>query len=69
MRHGPRNLASEASSASVHHPLQQRLEQWDETRDGLKLTMQRNMFGMAAPIRTLMERKIVDHVCTMRRWW
>lgn len=62
MRYGPRSLAEEASAASVQHPLQQRLERWEETRDTLKLTMQRNMFGMAAPIRTLMERRIVEHV-------
>lgn len=62
MRYGPRNLAEEASSASGQHPLQHRLENWELTRDNLKLTMQRNMFGMAAPIRTLMERRIVEHV-------
>lgn len=61
MRHGQRNLATEVSSSSVQHPLQHRLESWDATRDNLKLTMQRNMFGMAAPIRTLMERRIVEH--------
>lgn len=62
MRHGQRNLATEVSSSSMQHPLQHRLENWDATRDNLKLTMQRNMFGMAAPIRTLMERRIVEHV-------
>lgn len=61
MRHGQRNLATEVSSSSVQHPLQHRLENWESTRDNLKLTMQRNMFGIAAPIRTLMERRIVDH--------
>jgi proteasome maturation protein len=42
--------------------MQNRLEKWDETRDNLKLTMQRNMYGIGAPIRTLMERKIVEYV-------
>ncbi|UZJ54372.1 hypothetical protein CBS101457_003692 [Exobasidium rhododendri] len=61
MRYGPRNLATEASSMSQQHPMQSRLEKWDETRDNLKLTMQRNMFGLGAPIRTLMERRVVEH--------
>lgn len=61
MRHGPRNLAHEHSTTS-HHPMQQRLERWDETRDNLKLTMARNMYGMGAPIRTMMERKAVAYV-------
>lgn len=42
--------------------MQQRLEQWDETRDNFKLTMARNMYGMGAPIRTMMERKAVAYV-------
>ena len=62
MRYGPRSLATEASSVSRQHPMQNRLEKWDETRDNLKLTMQRNMFGLGAPIRTLMERRVVGHV-------
>ncbi|CAO1614214.1 unnamed protein product [Sympodiomycopsis kandeliae] len=60
LRHGHRNLASE-HSASTHHPMQQRLEKWDETRDNFKMTMARNMYGMGAPIRTMMERKIVSY--------
>ena len=63
MRFGHRNIATEASSLSRQHPMQHRLEQWDETRDNLKLTMQRNMFGLAAPLRTMMERKVVGQVC------
>jgi len=67
MRYGPRNLATEASSMSRQHPMQHRLEKWDETRDNLKLTMQRNMFGLGAPIRTLMERRVVEHVSEAKR--
>ncbi|KAH8834894.1 proteasome maturation factor UMP1 [Flagelloscypha sp. PMI_526] len=36
-----------------------RLNNWEETQDNLKLTMQRNMYGMHAPMRLLMERKMV----------
>lgn len=67
MRHGPRNLATEASTSSAQHPLQHRLENWEATRDDLKLNMQRNMFGIAAPIRTLMERRVVEHVSRKRK--
>lgn len=42
--------------------MQNRLEKWDETRDNLKLTMERNLFGLGAPMRTLMERRVVEHV-------
>jgi proteasome maturation protein len=38
--------------------------QWQETQDNLKLTMQRNIYGVHAPIRLLMERKIVSRVCS-----
>lgn len=36
--------------------------QWEETQDNLKLTLQRNLYGMHAPVRLLMERKIVSSV-------
>ncbi|PWN93093.1 proteasome maturation factor UMP1 [Acaromyces ingoldii] len=61
MRFGPRSLAHETSASATQHPLQHRLEQWDETRDNLKLTTMRNIYGVGAPIRTLMERRIVGH--------
>lgn len=60
MRHGLRSLHDE-TAASAHHPLQHRLEQWDETQREWKLTMQRNTFGLGMPMRTMMERKIVSH--------
>ncbi|KOS15387.1 hypothetical protein Malapachy_2061 [Malassezia pachydermatis] len=58
MRHGLRSLHSETAAAS-YHPIQHRLEQWDDTQRQWKLTMQRNMFGMGAPMRTMMERHFV----------
>ncbi|PWN53888.1 hypothetical protein IE53DRAFT_404419 [Violaceomyces palustris] len=60
IRYGQRNLQHETSNAN-QHPIQNRLELWDETRDNLKLTMHRNVFGLGAPVRTLMERKLVSH--------
>ena len=36
--------------------------QWEETQDNLKLTMMRNLHGLHAPMRTLMERKMVTMV-------
>jgi len=56
LRHGPRSLATEVKGNAV----QQRLERWEETQDQLKLSMQRNMFGLHMPVRQLMERKIVS---------
>ncbi|SPO22953.1 related to UMP1 - proteasome maturation factor [Ustilago trichophora] len=60
MRHGPKNVLHEVSTHS-HHPVQNRLENWEATRDNLKLTMQRNIHGIGAPAHTLMERKIVSY--------
>ncbi|KZS90372.1 proteasome maturation factor UMP1, partial [Sistotremastrum niveocremeum HHB9708] len=56
LRYGPRSLASEINTVN---PLQHRLENWEETQDMMKLTLQRNLYGLHAPIRQLMERKIV----------
>ncbi|KAJ1029859.1 hypothetical protein NDA13_003098 [Ustilago tritici] len=60
MRHGLKNVLHEVSTHS-HHPVQNRLENWEATRDNLKLTMQRNIHGLGAPAHTLMERKIVSY--------
>ncbi|KAG8905837.1 hypothetical protein FRB99_008139 [Tulasnella sp. 403] len=56
LRYGQRSLASDVT---VGGGLQKRLEKWDETQDNLKLNMQRNLYGLHAPVRLLMERKIV----------
>ncbi|KAH6917148.1 proteasome maturation factor UMP1 [Coprinopsis sp. MPI-PUGE-AT-0042] len=55
--HGPRSLAAEVKEYST---LRHRLQNWEETQDNLKLTLQRNTLGMHAPMRTLMERKLVN---------
>ncbi|KAK4055441.1 hypothetical protein OIO90_003279 [Microbotryomycetes sp. JL221] len=56
LRHGPRSLAAELTPK---HPLQSRLEQWEETQENFQMTLQRNMFGLHAPVRLQMERAIV----------
>lgn len=63
MRHGLKNVLHEVSTGS-HHPVQNRLENWEATQDNIKLTMQRNVHGLGAPAHTLMERKIVSYVST-----
>ncbi|KAF7306439.1 hypothetical protein MIND_00435100 [Mycena indigotica] len=57
LQYGPRTLAAELKTESG---LKERLENWEETQDNMKLTLQRNMHGMHAPLRLLMERKIVS---------
>ena len=61
MRHGPRSMHAETSAASFH-PVQNRLEKWDETQRNWKLAVQRNTFGLGMPVRTMMERKLVAQV-------
>lgn len=36
--------------------------QWEETQDNLKLNMHRDIYGLHAPMRLMMERKIVTDV-------
>jgi len=55
-RYGLRSLAADLNGANQH---QQSLNKWEETQDNLKLNLQRNLYGMHAPMRQLMERKIV----------
>ncbi|KAJ7924468.1 proteasome maturation factor UMP1 [Mycena leptocephala] len=52
LRYGPRSIAAEIKTEGG-------LKIWEETQDNLKLTLQRNLYGMHAPMRLLMERKIV----------
>jgi len=59
LRYGPRVLSEE--TRTVGSGLRERLESYDETQDNLRLTMQRNIYGLHAPMRLLMERKIVAY--------
>ncbi|SGY77270.1 BQ5605_C005g03592 [Microbotryum silenes-dioicae] len=59
LRHGVRSLAADVAPA---HPLQARLENWDDHREMLQLTLQRQMFGLHMPVRQMMERSLVKQV-------
>ncbi|KAF9454941.1 proteasome maturation factor UMP1 [Macrolepiota fuliginosa MF-IS2] len=61
LTYGPRNLAAEVKSTGG---IKDRLENWEETQDMTKLTALRNIYGMHAPMRLLMERKIVNSLPT-----
>ncbi|KAK0506522.1 proteasome maturation factor UMP1-domain-containing protein [Armillaria luteobubalina] len=56
LQYGPRTIAAEVKTEGG---LKGRLESWEETQDNLKLTIQRNIYGLHAPMRHLMERRIV----------
>ncbi|KAI9499312.1 proteasome maturation factor UMP1 [Zychaea mexicana] len=57
LRYGTRSIKSEVMPG---HPLQQRLENWQESQWELKLNMARQVHGMHAPMRMMMERDIVS---------
>uniref|UniRef100_A0A0W0F9T9 Proteasome maturation factor UMP1 n=1 Tax=Moniliophthora roreri TaxID=221103 RepID=A0A0W0F9T9_MONRR len=59
LQYGPRTIATEVKSEGG---IKERLENWEETQDNLKLTMMRNVHGLHAPMRLLMERKINPHM-------
>ncbi|CAE7161702.1 unnamed protein product [Rhizoctonia solani] len=56
LRYGPRTLATEIAGANT---IRNRIENWEATQDNLKLNLRRNVYGMHAPVRLLMERKAV----------
>ncbi|KAJ8593585.1 proteasome maturation factor UMP1 [Rhizopogon salebrosus TDB-379] len=55
-QYGLRSFATEASK----NGFESRLANWEETQDNLKLTMLRDLHGLHAPMRLLMERRIVS---------
>ncbi|KAL7413705.1 proteasome maturation factor UMP1-domain-containing protein [Mrakia frigida] len=56
LRHGgPRNIVNEIKEDGF----KARLNEWDQTQLNLKMQMQRNAYGLGAPLRQLMDRKIV----------
>ena len=80
LRNGLRSLENEVKGGSIIQQRLERVRQgllciiepssgnnifqWDETQDNLKMTLQRNLFGLHLPVRQMMERKIVAAVCT-----
>lgn len=82
LQYGPRSIAAETKSrgdiesrlsrvsgclAVLLRVLQWSPPQWEETQDNFKLTMLRNLHGVHAPARLLMERKIVAAVSSRDR--
>ncbi|KAI9288524.1 proteasome maturation factor UMP1-domain-containing protein [Umbelopsis sp. AD052] len=55
LRHGIRSIATEVLPS---HPLESHLTQWKETQDNLNLQLARQVYGMHAPIRMMMNRQI-----------
>ncbi|KAJ3524116.1 hypothetical protein NM688_g8617 [Phlebia brevispora] len=60
LAYGPRSLATEIKSTGAT-TIRDRLDNWEATQDNLKLTMQRNAFGLHMPVRQLMERQLVGY--------
>ncbi|KAF4572455.1 Proteasome maturation factor Ump1 [Pleurotus pulmonarius] len=58
LQYGPRSIAAEVKTQSQ---IKNRLEKWEETQDNTKLNLLRNVQGLHAPMRLLMERRIVSH--------
>ncbi|WVW84858.1 hypothetical protein I302_106893 [Kwoniella bestiolae CBS 10118] len=58
-RHGLKS-ASQGVAAGNVHPLQTRLEKWQQNQNQLEQNMQKNTFGLAVPLRKAMEMKIVS---------
>ncbi|CDS12516.1 hypothetical protein LRAMOSA04710 [Lichtheimia ramosa] len=57
LRYGTRSIKTEVLAG---HPLEQRLDQWQESQWELKLNMARQVHGMHAPIKMMMEKDIVS---------
>jgi len=56
LQYGLRNISTETSKDGFEN----RLAKWQETQDNLKLNMLRDLHGLHAPMRLLMERRIVS---------
>ncbi|ODV73364.1 Ump1p [Cyberlindnera jadinii NRRL Y-1542] len=54
---GPLSISSQVNG---RHPLEQRIEGWEQRQQELKMEQYRRVFGMAEPIKREMELKIVD---------
>ncbi|KAI8879285.1 proteasome maturation factor UMP1 [Backusella circina FSU 941] len=57
LRYGVRSIKTEVMPG---HPLENRLNQWEETQWELKLNLARQAYGMHAPIKMMMEKSIVE---------
>lgn len=65
MREG---LPSLASKLNVKHPLEDRLNGWEEQQERIKMEGLRRVFGIAEPVRRGMEMKICGAVSEFLTW-
>jgi len=56
LQYGPRSMVNEFKS---HSAIKDRLDNWEETQDNMKLTLMRNLYGVSLPLQITMERQIV----------
>ncbi|CCH45060.1 Proteasome maturation factor UMP1 [Wickerhamomyces ciferrii] len=54
---GPLSISSKINN---RHPLENRIQNWEQTQHDLKLEQYRRIFGAAEPIKRTMELKIVE---------
>lgn len=54
---GPLNISSQINN---RHPLESRLQNWEQTQQDLRMEQYRRIFGAAEPIKRTMELNIVD---------
>ncbi|SGZ51306.1 CIC11C00000001275 [Sungouiella intermedia] len=54
---GPLNIASQLNN---RHPLEGRVQNWEETQQNTRLEMYRRVFGAGEPIKRSMELNIID---------
>lgn len=54
---GPLNIASQLNN---RHPLEGRVQNWEETQQNTRLEMYRRVFGAGEPIKRTMELNIID---------
>ncbi|AOW05353.1 YALIA101S05e13388g1_1 [Yarrowia lipolytica] len=62
MRDGQLNIESQLNG---RHPLQARLENWEETQMNMRMQNYKRTFGMGEPIRRTMEMQIVKETTLM----
>ncbi|KAJ2833048.1 hypothetical protein GGI24_000991 [Coemansia furcata] len=56
---GPRSRID--NELTQTHPLESRLANWNNSQLGMKLHMQRKIYGLHAPLRTMMEIQAIKH--------
>ncbi|KAJ1979318.1 hypothetical protein H4R34_002872 [Dimargaris verticillata] len=63
LRHGFHNVHD---SVTKRHPLEPTVTQWAQTQESLKLQMHNRLYGVHAPLRLIMERRIISQCARMQ---